>query len=115
LAQRLWDEGERHAGGWNFGPADEDAKPVRYLVQQIIGLWGQGASWVLDARQHPHEAHYLKLDCSKARQVLGWHPRLQLVDALQWTIDWYKSYKSDANMRKVCQDQIEAYQLLERA
>ena len=115
LAQKLWDDGPRHIGGWNFGPADEDAKPVQQLVEKITALWGEGASWVLDERQHPHEAHYLKLDCSKARQVLGWRPRLRLADALEWTVDWYKGHNTRLDMRTICQAQIEAYQRLESA
>src|SRR3954447_21046931 len=113
LAERLWTEGERQAGGWNFGPADDDAKPVQYIVETITNLWGEGARWVLDERQHPHEAHYLKLDCSKARQLLNWRPRLELADALQWTVEWYKALSARSDMRKYCADHIAAYQRLE--
>jgi CDP-glucose 4,6-dehydratase len=115
LAQKLCEDGPRHVGAWNFGPADEDAQPVQYLVEKITKLWGEGASWVADERQHPHEAHYLKLDCSKAHQALSWRPRLKLVDALAWTVDWYKSYQTRRDVRMVCQAQIEAYQRLESA
>jgi CDP-glucose 4,6-dehydratase len=114
LAQRLWSDGARFAGGWNFGPADEDARPVRDVVDRITALWGDGARWVADERQHPHEAHYLKLDCSKARQLLDWRPRLRLADALQWTVEWYRSKKTGADMRNLCLSQIAAYQQLER-
>jgi CDP-glucose 4,6-dehydratase len=115
LAQRLWDDGQRHCGGWNFGPADEDAKPVQQVVDTITRLWGRDASWVLDQRQHPHEARRLKLDCSKARHLLGWHPRLKLSEALEWTVAWYKAFDADADMRRLCQEQIAAYQRLEGA
>jgi CDP-glucose 4,6-dehydratase len=113
LAQRLWTGGARFAGGWNFGPADEDARPVRDVVDRITALWGEGARWVADERQHPHEAQYLKLDCSKARQLLGWRPRLRLAEALRWTVEWHRSHKSGADMRKVSVGQISAYQQLE--
>jgi CDP-glucose 4,6-dehydratase len=110
LAQRLWSDGGRFASGWNFGPADDDARPVREVVDQIAALWGEGARWIPDERQHPHEAHYLKLDCSKARRLLEWRPRLRLADALQWTVDWHRSHKAGADMRSLCLSQIAAYE-----
>lgn len=110
LAQKLYEEGSAYAEGWNFGPADEDARPVSHLVARIIAHWGDGARWHLDARQHPHEAHYLKLDCSKARQTLGWRPRLSLEQALEWTVKWYKSYRAGGDLRAACLGQIEAYE-----
>ena len=63
LAQKLFEEGSAFGEDWNFGPNDEDAKPISWVVDQT---WGEGASWVPDVDDHPHEAHYLKLDCSKA-------------------------------------------------
>ncbi len=115
LAQRLCESGADVANGWNFGPADSDARPVQDVVSRITDLWGDGARWVLDANPHPHEAHYLKLDCSRARQLLGWCPRLTLGDALQWTVEWYRAYGAGADMNAFCLDQIARYQSLESA
>jgi CDP-glucose 4,6-dehydratase len=115
LAQRLWNDGARFAGAWNFGPAEEDIIPVRDVVDRITALWGDGARWLTDERRHPHEAHYLKLDCSKARQLLGWRPRLRLADALRWTVEWHRSHEAGADMRSVSLSQIAAYQQLEYA
>lgn len=67
LAEKLYTEGPVHAEGWNFGPYDTDAKPVEWIVERMTQEWGAGASWTLDGQDHPHEATYLKLDCSKAR------------------------------------------------
>ncbi|RYY17500.1 MAG: CDP-glucose 4,6-dehydratase [Alphaproteobacteria bacterium] len=75
LAQSLWTDPTGAAEGWNFGPRDEDARPVQWIVEQLCELWGDGASWVRDERLQPHEANYLKLDISKARARLGWEPR----------------------------------------
>lgn len=75
VAQRLYTEGAKFSEGWNFGPRDEDAKTVEFIVDKMVTLWGDDASWLLDGENHPHEAHYLKLDCSKANMQLGWHPR----------------------------------------
>ncbi len=77
LAQALWHSPE-HAGGWNFGPPDEDARPVSWIVQRIAELWPHRLLWVEDAepRRSPlHEARSLKLDSSRARSRLGWRPR----------------------------------------
>ena len=62
--------------------------------------------------EHPHEAHYLKLDISKARSRLGWHPVLRLNDALKLTIDWFKKRQAGANMRQLTLEQINEYQAL---
>lgn len=115
LAQRLCESGADVADGWNFGPADSDARPVQDVVGRITELWGDGARWALDANPHPHEAHYLKLDCSRARQLLGWRPRLALGDALQWTVEWYRAHGAGADMNAFCLEQIARYQSLESA
>jgi CDP-glucose 4,6-dehydratase len=109
LAQRLYEDGARHAEGWNFGPADEDAWPVERIVQRICRQWGEGAGYEIDRGEHPHEAHYLKLDCSKARSGLGWHPRWGLEKALDSIIDWTRHYRSGDDLQKVCLEQIADY------
>lgn len=91
LAQKLYQEGVAYAEGWNFGPNDADAKPVQWIVDKLTEAWGEGASWVLDDGNHPHEAHYLKLDCSKAKVRLEWQPRWCLNEALEKIIAWHKA------------------------
>jgi len=109
LAQKLYEEGSAYAEGWNFGPDDEDAKPVQWIVKELTSKWGEGASWVLDGGNHPHEAHYLKLDCSKAKMRLGWYPRWHLGDALGAIIEWYRSYLDGEDMHALTLRQIRAY------
>ncbi len=109
LAQKLYEEGASFAEGWNFGPSDEDAKPVQWIVERLIQLWGNGASWELDRGDHPHEAHYLKLDCSKAKARLNWHPHWHLDETLSAIIEWQKYYQQGADMKKITQRQIESY------
>jgi CDP-glucose 4,6-dehydratase len=109
LAQKLYESGASYAEGWNFGPSDEDAKPVQWIVEKLTKSWGGGASWILDGGDHPHEAHYLKLDCSKAKARLNWHQRWHLEETLSAIIDWQKSYQQGADMRKVTLKQIEIY------
>lgn len=110
LAQKLYEEGMTYAEGWNFGPNDEDAKPVQWIVEQLTRQWGEGASWKLDQADHPHEAHYLKLDCSKAKICLDWQPRWSLSEALEYIIVWHKALQQKQDMREFTLRQIAAYQ-----
>lgn len=111
LAQRLYEDGSAYAEGWNFGPADEDAKPVEWIVKRLCDQWGDGARYEIDNGDHPHEAHYLKLDCSKARMRLGWTPCWNLSKALDSIMDWVKVYQAGGDIRGCCLKQIGEYQL----
>lgn len=110
LAQKLYEGGAAYAEGWNFGPNDQDAKPVQWIVEKLTHAWGEGASWVLDAGNHPHEAHYLKLDCSKAKARLDWHPRWPLRQSLEKIVEWHKGYDKAQGMRELTLMQIAKYQ-----
>lgn len=112
LAERLFEHGPSYAEGWNFGPNDEDAKPVGWIVEHMAALWGNDAQWQIDTGEHPHEANYLKLDISKARSRLDWHPALRLNDALKLIIDWSKQRQAGADIRQLTLAQIDAYQTL---
>ena len=112
LARRLWLDGDAYAGGWNFGPDEDGAKSVQYLINQLIERWGPEASAVLDDGAHPHEATYLRLDCSKARTKLGWQPRLSFNDALDWTVEWYRTAEEEEDLRAFTIDQIQQYSRL---
>jgi len=109
LAERLLTDGQAFAEGWNFGPADDDAKPVGWIVERLTALWGDGARWRLDGSAHPHEAHLLKLDCSKARQRLNWTPRWPLDQALQRIVRWHQAWMARADMRAHCLQDIAHY------
>lgn len=112
LAEQLFEHGPSFGEGWNFGPNDEDAKSVGWIVEKMAALWGIDAQWQVDTGEHPHEARYLKLDISKARSRLDWHPALRLKDALALIIDWSKQRKAGANMRQLTLAQLQAYQAL---
>lgn len=109
LAQRLYEDGVTYAEGWNFGPLDDDAKPVEWIVKRLCDQWGNGAAYEIDNGNHPHEAHYLKLDCSKARTRLGWVPRWNLRKALDSIVEWVKAYQAGEDIRGCCVRQIEEY------
>jgi CDP-glucose 4,6-dehydratase len=110
LAQRLVQEGARFADAWNFGPDDQDARNVEWVVARLCEKWGSNASFTIDGGVHPHEATYLKLDCSKARNLLNWRPRWNLDTAIDAIIQFTKAYQNGMNLRKVCLDQIEQYE-----
>jgi CDP-glucose 4,6-dehydratase len=109
LAEKLGGQGPEFSEGWNFGANDDDAKPVEWIVNKMTAQWGDGATWQLDGHQHLHEAHYLKLDCSKAKSRLGWQPRWNIEEAIHQIITWYRSYLSDENMREFTLKQIRKY------
>jgi CDP-glucose 4,6-dehydratase len=109
LAEALWDSPE-HAAGWNFGPADEDARPVGWIVERMGELWPQELGWMHDDGPHPHEARYLKIDSSRARVHLGWRPLVGLEPALESIVEWYWALREGADMRAVTLRQIETFQ-----
>jgi CDP-glucose 4,6-dehydratase len=113
LAEKLWTHGPEFAGGWNFGPKDEGAKPVSWIVEHLTELWGDRGLWQSDNTQNPPEAQFLKLDCSKARALLGWSPKMKLATTLEWIVDWYRSYQSGADMRERTLAEIAKYETLE--
>jgi CDP-glucose 4,6-dehydratase len=109
LAQKLYEEGSGYAEGWNFGPNDEEAKPVQWIVEQLTQQWGKGARWELDGKPQLHEAHYLKLDCSKAKTKLNWRPQWSLDVTLKAIVEWQRAYLQQANMHSLTLRQIEKY------
>jgi CDP-glucose 4,6-dehydratase len=110
LAERLWEDAKTFAGAWNFGPNETDARPVAHICDTLTRHWGLSAGWQHDRQTHPHEATYLKLDCSKARMRLGWRTRLDLETTLKWIVDWYQAFESKQDMRAYCLDEIVRYE-----
>jgi CDP-glucose 4,6-dehydratase len=90
-------EAARSATAYNFGPGEDDARPVSWIAERMTNFWGDGASWVLDEDHGPHEAGYLRLDASRARRDLAWTPRLRLETALDWLVEWYRTWQSTPN------------------
>jgi CDP-glucose 4,6-dehydratase len=109
LAQSLWETPE-HASGWNFGPAEEDARPVAWIVVRLSKLWQGELRVSEDPGPHPHEARYLKLDSSRARAQLGWRPTWGLADGLEAVVNWYLGLREGADIRAITCEQIRAFQ-----
>jgi CDP-glucose 4,6-dehydratase len=112
LAERLEQDAGRFATGWNFGPSEEDAKPVSWIADTMSRSWGSQASWTHDQATHQHEAHTLKLDTSKARAYLDWHPVLPLNQALEWIVSWYRAFQQGSDLQCLTRGQIQRYEAL---
>jgi CDP-glucose 4,6-dehydratase len=110
LAQHLYEGGNNFAEGWNFGPKDEDCKPVSWILDRMVTNWGNGVSWELDKNNNPHEAGYLKLDCSKAAMRLNWYPKWNLEYTLESIIIWHQHYLAQKNIQEQCLLEIAKYQ-----
>lgn len=109
LAEKLYTSPDQYAEGWNFGPNEEDVKPVHWITDFIFKHWQHPYSWQQDKNPQPHEARYLKLDCTKAKNKLNWHPRWNLERGLTETVNWYKAYETKQNMQDVTLDQINRF------
>ncbi len=108
LAQQLL-ASKQYAQGWNFGPAAEDAKPVRFLVERIVEKWPTAIEWQLDQRPQPHEAQFLSLDSTRARELLGWQPAWALEAGIDATVAWFTALLAGDDMRAVTLAQISSY------
>lgn len=109
LAKELYQNGEKYSSGWNFGPDDNDAKNVEWIISTICNIWGDEAYYSVDNNPQPHEANYLKLDCSKAKAELGWYPKWNIDKALKSIVEWNKAFLNDEDVRLITENQIEEY------
>ena len=110
LAERLYEEGPAFAESWNFGPDEESEQSVLEVVKQLAAFWVNDARWETQHEGRTHEAQFLKLDCSKAQNRLGWMFRWKLATALQKTAEWYHVYQErPQQLREKTLDQIQEY------
>lgn len=100
---------ERMSGGWNFGPDEHDCRPVAWVVDRIAHGWGIFEGWRLDEQPNVPEAQLLLLDAGKAREELGWRTVLDLEQALDWTVAWYRAYHHGEDVGALTRAQIERY------
>ncbi|MCD1259520.1 CDP-glucose 4,6-dehydratase [Paenibacillus athensensis] len=111
LAEKLYRDGAQFAEAWNFGPYDQDVEPVRWIVEALCEKWNgphQGYTIVQDGNFH--EAHYLKLDCSKAHSQLQWKPKWSLHQALDKIVEWTEADLKGESLFEVSVKQIMEYQ-----
>lgn len=100
---------KEYSGAWNFGPEEHDAATVSYIVRFMQKEWDVEVNYLTDISSEPHEAHYLKLDCSKARLRLGWQPKWGLEYSLRSIVEWFHVYMNGGDIRQECLRQIEEF------
>ncbi len=110
LAKSLFENGAAFSGGWNFGPENENLKPVKWIIEKMVRLWNDNAGWQIDEASHSYESPCLKLDCKKAKSLLDWNPRMNLETALANTIGWYKAYYDNNDIIGESLQKIENYE-----
>jgi CDP-glucose 4,6-dehydratase len=109
LCERIWDSGGFDEA-WNFGPDEGDAKPVSWIVERLGAAFEGGVDWQVDEGEHPHEANYLRLDSSKAKELLGWSPTWELDRALDSVARTYNAIRAGEDLRSLALSEIEAFQ-----
>jgi len=109
LAENLYIHGDAFAEAWNFGPKEEDCKPVSWILDKMVDKWGVGVSWKLNTNNNPHEAGFLKLDCSKAKNRLKWQPKWNLEVALELIIKWHQNHLLGKDAKTDCLKEIDKY------
>ncbi len=111
LAENLYTYGNPFAGAWNFGPSTNDTRSVEWIINHLVSCWGEGASFAVEnSAANPHEAHFLKLDCSKARMKLSWKPQWDTTETIKRICDWHKAHLASCDMRDYTLDEIKQYQ-----
>jgi CDP-glucose 4,6-dehydratase len=109
LAQKLFSEGAPFAEAWNFGPDPSDAQTVEWIITKLYELWGSEPVYDILPQKQLHEAHWLRLDCSKARNALKWQPKWNLEKALKMIVEWVSVYKKQEDVYRLSVNQIEQY------
>ncbi len=102
-------ENKNFAGWYNIGPDDCDCVTTGQLVELFCSTWGNGATWENKSTGGPHEANFLKLDCSKIKTQFGWSPKWHIKDAIEKTCEWTKAWLSNENITVIMDKQIEEY------
>lgn len=110
LTEKLFENPMEFSEGFNFGPSDQDHASVQTIIEKMNHLWNQKIKYEIKrSDSNPHEAHYLSLNCDKAKEKLGWEPKINLDYALKMTVEWYEEDASGSDLLKLSNKQIEKY------
>lgn len=109
IAQRQYEDNQ-FAGSYNVGPDDEDCVTTGQLVDMFCEAWGEGQTWISQSEDGPHEANFLKLDCSRMKQVFGWKPRWHVREAIEHTVEWSRAYLEGKDVCTCMEDQIRKFE-----
>ncbi len=104
-------EDRDYAGYYNVGPDEVDCFQTGALVDEFVKHWGNGLKWINQYDGGPHEANFLKLDCSKLKKTFGWEPRWNLSKAIEKTVEWTKCWINNQDVRACMDKQIEEFSL----
>lgn len=102
-------EDQKYEGYYNVGPGDEDCVTTGELVELFCEAWGDGQTWENHFAGGPHEANFLKLDCSRLRSVFGWKPAWGVRQAVEKTVEWTKAWQSGENINLIMKKQIRSF------
>lgn len=102
-------ENKDFAGNYNIGPEETDCVTTGTIVSLFCDIWGEEACWAMKETHGPHEANFLKLDTSKAKSMLRWHPVWNVSQAIEKTVEWSKAYYQKKNIEEVTTKQIKEY------
>lgn len=97
---------KKYSGYYNVGPDDRDCFRTDALVDLFVSQWGEGAAWTKKTENGPHEANFLKLDCSKLKTTFGWNPRWDLKKAVSMVVEWSKCYLNGNDIVECMNHQI---------
>jgi len=112
LTEKMWAEGEKFSEGWNFGPTTDEEKSVKWIIEFIKKQIDEKIDFEYDNSAQPYEAKYLRLDCSKAVNQLGWKPKMNMENTLLWTLNWYKEFMKGREMKEFTERQIDEYMVV---
>jgi CDP-glucose 4,6-dehydratase len=112
LIEKLWASGTEFSEGWNFGPLKNEERSVKWIIEKIVEQWSKNIKFDIENNSNLHEENYLRLNCTKSHSRLGWKPKLNLEQGLEWIIEWYDQYEQNNNMREVTEGQINKFEKL---
>jgi len=110
LAEKLFfSKNEDFSGAWNFGSQEENIKTVEWIADYLKSIWPSNVDWELDQSQHPYEASYLSLDCTKAKDKLNWSTRMSIEETLNELMEWYIAFEKGKHIEDLTNKQIDKY------
>lgn len=109
LAERMWNNEGEFSQGWNFGPTIHEENTVRTIIEFVKNQFEGKINFEINDTDHPHEEKYLRLNCSKAINELSWKSKMELEKTLIWTLNWYKEYMKNSNMKEFTEKQIDEF------
>lgn len=110
LAERLYQDAGQYSGAWNFGPSEQDHLTVEALITLLQSELGTSIALKTSQEPHPHETQILRLNSSKAKELLEWKPLFSARESAMWTADWLRAYLAQEDVGKVTREQINLYE-----